>query len=63
MYLLILLYPSIFSPSLTLNLFSSLWIYVCFVNKFIYIIFLGSIYKWYPYDFCLSLSNLFPLVW
>ena len=39
------------SPLVTVSLFS-MWVYFCFVNKFIYIIFfLDSAYKWYQVIF------------
>ena len=38
------------------------WVCFYFVNKSIFVIFLDSAYKWY-HTICLSLSDLFHLVW
>ena len=39
--------PHLLSPLVIISLFSCLWVCFCFVNKFICIIFLDPMYKWY----------------
>ena len=51
----LLIFPLSPSPLVTISL--SLWIYFCFINKLICIVFLNSTCKWYVYPFLSHLTS------